>query len=52
MYKSYHEKYKGHSIVRGSFGNGSYNVYNTLGHFVGNAESKNKARRMIDCKQP
>lgn len=36
--------------MRGAFGNGSYSVYNALGHFVANVESLNKARKLVDAK--
>ncbi|MND53803.1 hypothetical protein D3C80_448500 [compost metagenome] len=51
MIKAHHEKYKDHTIMRGMYGNGSYNVYNILGHLVGNVESRTKARKLIDQKQ-
>lgn len=49
--RAHNEKYKGYAISRGMYGNGSYNVYNVLGHLKGNAESLNKARKLVDALQ-
>lgn len=51
MFKSHHENYKGFTIMRGAYGNGSYNVYSSIGHYIGNAESLNVARQIVDNYQ-
>lgn len=41
-------KYKGHKIVRYAHGDGSYVVYNSLGHKVAGAPTHAQSRRAID----